>query len=97
MQHTYSWLGSPLHLVLEEKIADGYNRTHLAFIEAQSFFKAKYGVPWTPELPLEMNVTSEDLEAYDQFGQLLNLLIKINGGSLDIPEEQCTSNVLVRL
>jgi hypothetical protein len=68
MQHTYSLYGSPLHLILEEKVADGYNRVHLGFIEA-----------------------------YDDIAKLLNLLIEINGGSLDINEDQCITATLDRV
>jgi hypothetical protein len=97
MQHTYSLYGSPLHLILEEKVADGYNRVHLGFIEAQKKFKEDYGIQWTPELPIEINASPEDLKAYDDIAKLLNLLIEINGGSLDINEDQCITATLDRV
>jgi hypothetical protein len=97
MQHTYSLYGSPLHLILEEKVADGYNRVHLGFIEAQKNFKEEYGIQWTPDLPIEIKASAEDLKAYDDIAKLLNLLIEINGGSLDISEEQCITATLDRI
>jgi hypothetical protein len=97
MQHTYSFLGSPLHLVLEEKIAEGYNRFTDAFLAGQKLFKQQNGRPWTPEEPLYMEFTQEDQDAYDAVGKLINLLVEINGGGIDIPEEQCTSDHLVRV
>lgn len=97
MQYTYSLYGSPLHLVLEEKVAEGYNRVHLGFIEAQKKFKQDYGIQWTPELPIEIDASPEDFKAYDDIAKLLNLLIEINGGSLDISEELCTTATLDRV
>jgi hypothetical protein len=97
MQHTYSLYGSPLHLILEEKVADGYNRVHLGFMEAQKNFKEEYGIQWTPDLPIEIKASPEDLKAYDDIAKLLNFLIEINGGSLDIPEEQCVTATLDRI
>lgn len=97
MQYTYSLYGSPLHLILEEKVAEGYNRVHLGFIEAQKKFKEEYGIQWNPDLPFELNASAEDLKAYDDIANLLNLLIEINGGVLDISEEQCTTATLDRI
>jgi hypothetical protein len=97
MQHTYSVYGSPLHLILEEKVAEGYNRTHLQFMEAQKKFKEEYGVQWTPDLPLEINVSSEDMKAYNDIANLLNQMIRINGGSLNITEDQCVTDTLDRI
>ena len=97
MQHNYSYLGSPLTLFLEEKVAEGYNRFTDAFIAAQKLFKEEYGIDWTPELPLEPKCSSEDIEAYNAVGDLINLLVKINGGFLEIDESQLTSQYLVRV
>jgi hypothetical protein len=97
MQHTYSLYGSPLHLILEEKVADGHNRVHLGFMEAQKKFKEEYGIQWTPELPIQINASHEDLKAYDDIAKLLNFLIEINGGSLDISEDQCVTSTLDRI
>lgn len=97
MQHTYSLWGSPLHLVLEEEVAGGYNKVADEFSEGQRRFKEKYGVNWTPDDRLEMNVTQEDLKHYHALVDLINQLIEINGGGLDIPEEVCIHNGLVKL
>lgn len=97
MQHTYSYLGSPLHLVLEDEIAEGFNRLHDAFIAAQLKFKEEYGVNWTPDLPLNIQASEEDFDAYNKVGRVINLLAEINGGGIAIPEEQCTSDHLIRV
>jgi hypothetical protein len=97
MQHTYSYLGSPLHLVLEDKIAEGYNRFHDAFLEGQKHFAKTTGQEWTGVEALWMEVNQEDKDAYHAVAKLINLLIEINGGGLDIPEEQCTSDHLIRV
>lgn len=97
MQHTYSYLGSPLHLVLEDEIADGFNRFHKAFMVAQVTFKEEYGVNWTPDRPPSIRFNPKDKEAFDNVGRVINLLAEINGGGIEIPEEQCTSDYLVRV
>lgn len=97
MQFVYSWMGSPLHLVLEEDIANGYNRFQEAFFQAQVNHKALNGSEWKPNEPLRIVFEYKDKAAWDAVGTLINLLIEINGGGLDIPEEQCTSDFLVKL
>jgi hypothetical protein len=97
MQHTYSYLGSPLHLVLEDEIAEGYNRFTDAFLAGQKQFKEENGCNWTPDKPLWMEFKPEDQKSYDQIGRIINLLVEINGGGIDIPEEQCTSDHLIRV
>lgn len=94
MQHTYSFLGSPLHLVLEDKIAEGYNRAVDAFVEAQFEYMERTHLEWTPDQPLNMRTSKEDMEAYSNIGRIINLLVEINGGAIDITEEQCTSDHL---
>ncbi len=97
MQHTYSYCGSPLHLVLEDDIAEGYNRITDAFIAGQIRFKEIFGRPWTPTDSLPMECSEKDMEGYDAVGRIINLLAEINGGGIDIPEEQCTSDHLIRV
>lgn len=96
-QSFYSYMGSPLHLILEDEIAEGYNRFHDAFIEAQLYHKQRTGQKWTKDEPLWMNYREEDKVAFDNVGRVINLLVEINGGGLDIPDEQCTSDGLVKL
>lgn len=96
-QFVYSWMGSPLHFVLEEELANAYNRAQEAFFEAQQHFKLKNGTEWTGREMIEMDWTSEEQKAWNAIASVINLLIKINGGGLDIPEEQCTTDFLVKL
>ena len=97
MQHVYSYLGSSLHLVLEDEIAEGFNRTHDAFMEAQFEYMERTHIQWTPDQPLKMRVTQEDMDSYHKVGRVINLLVEINSGGLNIPEEQCTSDHLIRV
>lgn len=96
-QSTYSWMGSPLHLVFEDDIANAYNRAQDAFKEAQREYKARTGSEWTGHEPILMNWTPEEQSAWNNVAALVNLLIEINGGSLDIKEEDCTSDYLVKV
>jgi hypothetical protein len=97
MQHAYSWLGSRIHLVLEEDVADAYNRHVEEFVNAQIRHEKLHGSKWTPDQPLMMNLSKKDFEVYDKLADILNQLIELNGGGLDIPEEECTSDGFVRL
>lgn len=97
MQHFYSFCGSPLHLVLEDEIAEGYNRFIDAFQAGQKKFKEDNGYDWTPDKPFWMDYRPEDKVAYDKVGRVINLLVEINGGGLDITEEQCTSDHMIRV
>ena len=97
MQSTYSFLGSPLHLILEDDIADGYNRSTQAFMDAQVAHRELTGNQWNPSDTLWMITNDEDQAAYAAVGSIINLLIKVNGGALDIQEESCTSDFLVKL
>lgn len=97
MQHTYSYFGSQLHLVLEDEIAEGFNRFHDAFMAAQIRFKEENGRPWTADDALMMEFRPEDKEAFDKVGRVIDLLVEINGGGIEISEEQCTSDHLIRV
>lgn len=95
MQKIYSYYGSPLHFPLEVEIAERFNRFVKAFYAAQLRFKEENGRPWTPDETLKFeNVSKKDEEAYNNVGKVINLLVKINGGGLDITEEQMTSDYL---
>lgn len=97
MQHIYSFCGSPLHLILEDEIAEGYNRFVDAFLAGQKQFKEENGFDWTPDKRLWMEFKPEDQKAYDQIGRVINLLVEINGGGLNITDEQCVSDHLERV
>jgi hypothetical protein len=97
MQSTYSWCGSPLHLVLEDDLAEAYNRAIDGFFEAQKVHLERTGRKWQPSEPIWMNWSPEERDAYAKVGRVINLLIEINGSGLDIPEEQITSDYLVKV
>lgn len=97
MQSAYSFYGSRLHLILEDDVAEGYNRNAKAFYDAQINHKERTGTKWNPLEPLWMVTNDADQKAYDDVARLMNLLIEINGGSLEITEEEMTSDYLVKL
>ena len=96
-QSTYSWMGSQLHLVFEDDIANAYNRAQDAFIEAQREYRERTGQEWTGRESLLMNWTQEEQSAWNNVAKIVNLLVDINGGSLAIMEEDITSDYLVKL
>lgn len=93
MQSFYSYYGSPLHLILEDEIAEACNRFVAEFIQAQVRYKEEHGVKWYPESPLWMNVSAEDSAAYDKVGKLIGQLVEMNGGGLNITEEMILSDI----
>lgn len=97
-QSTYAVYGSPLHLILEDSLAEAWNRAQKAFFDAQVNHKVRYDREWDPvNESLLIKWTDEEQKAYDDIARLINLLIEINGGSLDLFLEQMTSDYLVKL
>jgi hypothetical protein len=97
MQNVYSWMGSRLHLVLEDEVADAYNRAQDAFMEAQRNYKATTGKDWTGAEPMWMNWTDQEQTAWNSIAGIINNLVKLNGGALDIKEDELTSEYLVKI
>jgi hypothetical protein len=98
MQSAYSWYGSRIHLVLEDEVADAYNRFLKAWYDAQVKHKEVHGKQWDPvDEPLLINYNDRDKEVYDALGNIINKLVELNGGGLEIPEEEMTSDYLVKL
>lgn len=95
MQSFYSYYGSPLHLIFEDEIAEAANRRAAEFIAAQVRHKEIHGVHWNPEEPLMMRKDDEAQQAYDQVGRIINLLVEVNGGGLEIWEEMMTSDIML--
>lgn len=96
-QSVYSWMGSPLHLVLEDDLALAYNEAQDAWFKAQTDHETRTGSPWEPTEPLEIEWTNRQRTAWNSIASVINLLVEINGGGLDIPEEQITSDHLEKL
>ena len=93
MQSTYSFYGSQLHLILEDEVAERYNRVSEALANVDT--KAIQANPdnwfWLS------GIDDADMAAWNAIAELINKLIEINGGSLDIPEEEMPYNHLVKL
>lgn len=96
-QSVYSFFGSPLQLVLDDGLAERYNRFIREFLDAQIRHREKYGKQWEPHNSLQMNTSTKDMKAYHVIGKLMNYIIEINGGGLDLPEEQCVSDFLEKI
>lgn len=97
MQHAYSWYGSRIHLVLEDDLAAAYNRRSDQFRQAQIDHKVRTGSEWNGRDPLRMVNDDEAHDAWNKIASIINLLAEVNGGGIDVPEEECTSDYLVKL
>ena len=96
-QSAYSWMGTRIHLVLEDDFANAYNRAQEGFFQAQRDFEAQHGTKWTGFERIGMPWTNEELNAWNGIADVINLLVKLNGGSLNIPESEVTSDFLIKL
>jgi hypothetical protein len=90
-------MGTRIHLVLEDEIADAYNTAQDAFKQAQLDYKATTGSDWTGTEAMWINWTDEQQNVWNTVAGIINDMIKLNGGSLDIKEEELTSDYLVKL
>lgn len=97
MQSTYSFMGSQLHLILEDDVADAYNRMQQAWFDAQENHRETHGTHWDPKTPLWIEFADEDKVIWDKIGHIINLLVELNGGGITMPEEEMTSDFLVKL
>ena len=96
-QSVYSVYGSPIHLILDDDFASAYNRSQDAFVQAQKDHLARTGSAWTGLEQMWIHWTDEERDAFNNFAELMNSLIKLNGGGLDLPEEQMPSMHLIKL
>ena len=97
MQSSYSWMGTRIHLVLDDDFAANFNRAQDAFFEAQRHHKTVFGTPWEPTAPLMIDWTTKEQLAWNKLAELINLLIEMNGGTLNIQESEITSDYLVKV
>lgn len=97
MQSIYSFYGSRLHLILEDDIADAYNRRLQQFRDAQIRHKERTGSQWNPTEPILMENDPEAQKAYDDVARVINLLVEINGGGLELTQEEMSEDRLVKL
>jgi len=95
-QSYYSVYGTPLHLLLDDEFAANYNAAQRAFFEAQVKFNETSKTTWAGE-PLNINWTEEHRRVYNQFAELMNSMIDMAGGALELGEEEMTSDFLVKL
>lgn len=98
MQSYYSLYGSRIVLLLEDEVAEAYNRAVDSFFEAQKEHRKVMGRKWNPDTdPLLIAYNKKDLEAYEEIGYLVRLMCKINGGGLSLTEEDTPSDYLIKL
>ena len=99
MQSAYSWMGTRLHLLLEDKIAADFNQAQDAFFAAQKYYKETHAnLPWDGvSSSLLIHWTEEQQLAWNNLARIINLIIEVNGGGLDITDAEITSDYLIKL
>lgn len=95
-QSIYSVYGTRIHLMLDDEFAKNYNVAVDAFNEAQKNYMIRHQSAWNGE-PLWVDWTDEAHAAYNDFADLMNHMIKLNGGALDIKEEDLVNGYLTKV
>lgn len=96
MQSIYSVYGTAIHLLLDDEFATNYNNAMKAFFDAQFEYMERTHQEWKGG-PLTINWTPEEQKAYKDFANLMNSMIEMNGGSLNLTQDDMTSDYLVKL
>ena len=96
MQSYYSVYGTRIHLLIDDEFAANYNRAQDAFAKAQKMFKISTGRNWTGEM-MRIDWTVAEELAFNNFANLMNTMIKMSGGTLDLRDEDMPSNHLEKL
>ena len=97
-QSYYSWCGTRLHLILDDDLAKAFNRADTKFVHAQKQFKADNGRDWKPlEDFLDHGWDGEELMAWNAISEIINHLVKINGGTLQITKTEMSTRHLIKL
>ena len=82
----YAVYGSELHLILPDDFADAVIRAQTHYNESTEMWET---TRW--------HMPSKDRDAWDAYADLMNQLIKINGGTLELPNEVKDAPILVKL
>lgn len=70
---------SPLKFELSEEYVALYNRAIQAFFDAQAAHKETYGTPWSPVIYLMIELTDEELAAFNAFNGILKEALAKHG------------------
>lgn len=90
MQHIYSFCGSPIHLMLEDDVADAYNRVASLTEADLKVFNISNG-----ETKHVLVAEEEDVAVYNAIADIINKLCEINGGTIHLQEEDLPYNKFV--
>jgi hypothetical protein len=96
--YMYSYNGSVVHLLLNENLANAYNRAMTSWFQAQKDFEEIHGRKITADEvikgKLRISVSEEEGLAWNKIACIINGMI--NDG-LTLKEEDCTSIYLEKL
>ncbi len=83
-QKIYSWLGTKIQVPLPVELAENFNKFQKAFFDAQRKFMEENGRQWSHVEPLMIHSSREENEDWNKIGDLINYLVDLNGGSINI-------------
>lgn len=92
----YSYCGSPLHLTLDDAVADTYNKFIDALFAAQQDFRHIHSRNWDGVSPLDIQVDKQTMDTYNAVGAIITSLVQLNSDS-PIRREDITSDYLIKL
>lgn len=85
---TYSWCGTPIHLPMTDDTAAAYNRI-------VDVFKGVAYISNNKKIRIE--AAHKDIVVFNKIAQIVNILIKLNGGSMPYTDESITTDYLVKV
>lgn len=93
MQHAYSWCNTRIHLVLEDDIAATYNRAFDKYLKAKKEFP---NAEISGDI-LTFDFTEEEMDAWSGIRKIINDIIELNHGRIDIQGLEMSSNYMTRV
>jgi hypothetical protein len=93
-QPMYLYCGSSLRIQASPEMAAAYNRFIDKFSTATKAFEAAHGRPWEATYQLSLNVTESEIKAYNTVADIINLMVVMCGGAINIREEDMPTNHL---
>lgn len=94
----YSYMGSRVHLGMDDRLAEDYNQAMHAWFQAQKDFEKVHGRKCTTDELIKgevlIRVTNQQAEAYNAVAKFMN---KMYDDGLVLTEEECSSEYLIKV
>lgn len=93
-QPIYSYCGTSIHIPASEEMAAAYNRFVDELATAMKKFEASHERIWESKDQFSLDVTDEEIKAYNTVADIINAMVDLCGGAINIREEDMPTNHL---